>query len=78
MRNKSILEAINKLEDTAIYCDQWVSAYSERFGELELHLSEVEQREIMICTKRKTFFVTLDSITQESIRSFLESKIEIN
>ena len=75
MRNKSILEAINKLEDTAIYCDQWVSAYSERFGELELHLSEVEQREIMICTKRKTFFVTLDSITKESIRNFLESKV---
>ena len=78
MRNKSILEMINELEDTAIYCDQWVSAYSEQFGEIELHLSEVEQREIMICTKRKTFFVTLDSITQESIRSFLESKIEIN
>ena len=72
----NIIEAVNKLEDTAIYCDQWVSAYSEKFGELELHLSEVESREIMICTQKKTFFVSLGSITQENIRNFLESKVE--
>ena len=75
MRNKSILKAINELEDTAIYCDQWVSAYSEQFGEIELHVSEAEPREVMICTQKKTFFVSLDNITQESIRSFLENKI---
>ena len=75
MRNKSILEMINELEDTAIYCDQWVSAYSEQFGEIELHVSEAEPREVMICTQKKTFFVSLDNITQESIRSFLENKI---
>ena len=75
MRNKSILKAINELEDTAIYCDQWVSAYSEQFGEIELHVSEAEPREVMICTQRKTFFISLDNITQESIRSFLENKI---
>jgi hypothetical protein len=75
MRNKSIIQAINKLEDTAIYCDQWVSAYCERFGEIELHLSEVES-EVMICTQKKTVFVSLGSITQENIRNFLESKVE--
>ena len=49
MKNKSIqiIQAVNKLEDTAIYCDQWVSAYCDKLGEVELHLSEVKQRDVL-------------------------------
>jgi hypothetical protein len=69
------LEAVNKLPNTSVYCDQWVSAYSERLGEIECHLSEVEPREVMVCTKRKTYFVSLDDVKQENIKNFLENLI---
>lgn len=69
------IKVVNELENTSVYCDQWVSTYSQELGEIELHLSEVEPREVMICTKGKTYFVFLDDIKQENIRNFLENLV---
>ena len=75
MKEKQVLEIINKLEGTSVYCDQWVSSYCQELGEIEFHLSEIEPREVMVCTKGKTYFVSLDDVKQENIRNFLENLV---
>jgi hypothetical protein len=77
--NKKILKAlelINKLSNDSVYCDGWTTVHCPQLGEIvELHLSEIESREVMICTEKETYFVSLDDIIQENIRNFLENLV---
>jgi hypothetical protein len=50
MKKTEVLKIINKLPEESVYCDEWVSAYSETLGGIELHLSRIEPREVVICT----------------------------
>jgi hypothetical protein len=68
------LELINKLSNDSVYCDGWVTVLCKELGEIvELHLSD--ELEVMICTQDITHFISLDDITQENIRNFLENLV---
>ena len=70
------LELINKLSNDNVYCDGWVTVLCKELGEIvELHLTEIESREVMVCTEQEVYFVSLDDITQENIRNFLENLV---
>jgi hypothetical protein len=70
-----VVELINKLSNDSVYCDGWITVLCKELGEIvELHLSD-EPREVMVCTEKETYFVSLDDIIQENIRNFLENLV---